>query len=208
MCGMATIPEAVKVFAPNVCVDVKTPDGTFVPKGTTLAVLRGPSNEMLQLERPVLNIVGRLSGIATSTRVYHQAMLAAAGPDCKCKLLDTRKTTPGLRVLEKYAVRCGGGYCHRLGLCDAVLIKDNHLAGLDPDGVAQMVQKAADRAAGIRKSGTPIKFFEVEVDTMQQLAALLSLPDGTVDFILCDNFGWPASMCARTSISCEYVGGV
>ena len=189
VCGMATIPEAVKVFAPNVAVEVKTSDGTLVPKGTTLAILRGPSNEMLQLERPVLNIVGRLSGIATGTRKYHEAMLAVAGPDCKTKLLDTRKTTPGLRVLEKYAVRCGGGYCHRLGLSDAVLIKDNHLAGLDPAGVAAVVSKAAERAAGIRQSGTPIKFFEVEVDTKEQLAALLTLPDGTVDFILCDNFG-------------------
>jgi hypothetical protein len=117
--GMATIPEAVKVFAPNVTVEVKTPDGTLgkgfareraarcgqlhaapdscstlpspVPKGTTLAVLKGPSNEMLQLERPVLNIVGRLSGIATGTRKFHEAMIAAAGTDCKTKLLDTRK---------------------------------------------------------------------------------------------------------------------
>merc|ERR1719329_588598 len=105
VCGMATIPEAVKVFAPSVTVEVKTPDGTLVPKGTTLAILKGPSNEMLQLERPVLNIVGRLSGISTGTRRYNEAMLAVAGADCKTKLLDTRKTTPGLRVLEKYAVR-------------------------------------------------------------------------------------------------------
>ena len=93
VCGMAVIPEAVKVFAPNVTVEIMTPDGTLVPKGTALAVLKGPSNEMLQLERPVLNIVGRLSGIATGTRKYHQAILDAAGQDCKTKLLDTRKVS-------------------------------------------------------------------------------------------------------------------
>ncbi|EKX48710.1 hypothetical protein GUITHDRAFT_151665, partial [Guillardia theta CCMP2712] len=130
--GLAVLPEAAKIFAPNVTVEPKVQDGQKVPKGTALAVLRGPSHQMLRLERVALNMIGRLSGIATKTNQFHQEMIKMAGQDCRAKLLDTRKTTPGLRVLEKYAVRCGGGYCHRMGLHEAVLIKDNHIAGLQP----------------------------------------------------------------------------
>ncbi|KAJ1486188.1 hypothetical protein T484DRAFT_1790459 [Baffinella frigidus] len=96
--------KALKLFASNVTISGVVPDGTKVPKGTPLATFKGPSSEMLRLERPVLNLVGRLSGIATRTAIFHEAMVAAAGADCRAKLLDTRKTTPGLRVLEKYAV--------------------------------------------------------------------------------------------------------
>lgn len=90
----------------------------------------------------MLNTVGRMSGIASRTRDFREAMLRAAGADCKTRLLDTRKTTPGLRVLEKYAVRCGGGHCHRLGLHDAVMIKDNHIAGLTPSEASLCPQRS------------------------------------------------------------------
>mmetsp|Transcript_63933 Transcript_63933/g.150418 ORF Transcript_63933/g.150418 Transcript_63933/m.150418 type:complete len:323 (-) Transcript_63933:170-1138(-) len=186
--GLAIIPDAIEIFAPGVMATTKAEDGAFVEKGTTLVVLKGPSHEMLRLERTVLNLMSRMSGIATRVRDYHQAILTAAGKDCKAKLLDTRKTTPGLRVVEKYAVRCGGGYCHRLGLHDAVLIKDNHLSGLSPPQVAEMVLKASKERDALVKKGLEIKFFEVEVDTLEQLDAVLSLPTGAVDIILCDNF--------------------
>jgi len=117
------------------------------------------------------------------------------GGGCAAKLLDTRKTTPGLRVLEKYAVRCGGGFCHRLGLHDAVLIKDNHLAGLTPTEVAARVGEAAERAAKLRAGGAKINFFEVEVDTLEQFDALLTLPAGKIDFVLLDNM--PPAMLAQ-----------
>mmetsp|Transcript_59585 Transcript_59585/g.140979 ORF Transcript_59585/g.140979 Transcript_59585/m.140979 type:complete len:325 (+) Transcript_59585:48-1022(+) len=221
--GLATLPEALKLFAPNVTISGVVPDGTKVPKGTPLATFKGPSSEMLRLERPVLNLVGRLSGIATRTAIFHEAMVAAAGADCRAKLLDTRKTTPGLRVLEKYAVRCGGGFCHRLGLHDAVLIKDNHLAGLTPEQVAARVGEAAQRAAGMRAKGVAIKFFEVEVDTLEQLDALLTLPAGAIDFVLLDNMppdvlaqavakrdasGLPILLEASGGVSLESIGAI
>mmetsp|Transcript_64968 Transcript_64968/g.159965 ORF Transcript_64968/g.159965 Transcript_64968/m.159965 type:complete len:316 (+) Transcript_64968:182-1129(+) len=213
--GLATIPEAVKVLAPAVNFEAKAKDGDFVPKGTALAVLSGPSHQVLALERTVLNTVGRMSGIATRTRTFIKAIKSVAGEDCKAKLLDTRKTTPGLRVLEKYAVRCGGGYCHRMGLHDAVLIKDNHIAGLDPAQVAERVSQAVERAAGLRGKGMQIQFFEVEVDDLDQFGALLTLKDGSIDYVLLDNMG-PQKLRqavkmrddAKSSIQLEASGGV
>ena len=104
-------------------------------------------------------------------------------PGCRARLYDTRKTTPGLRVLEKYAVRCGGGFCHRIGLFDAVLIKDNHIAGVSVTELPRAIQRAATLA---RVKSHPA-FVEVEVDTLEQYEALLTLPPGTVDIILLDN---------------------
>ncbi|HBS28877.1 MAG TPA: hypothetical protein DEB06_05380 [Phycisphaerales bacterium] len=117
--------------------------------------------------------------MATATAAYASALGAGA----KAMLYDTRKTTPGLRVLEKYAVRCAGARCHRLGLHDALLIKDNHLAGLPIEAIAPRVAEASRSA----RASFDIRFVEVEVDSLAQLEALLRLPPGLVDIVLLDN---------------------
>ncbi|MEI7657213.1 MAG: carboxylating nicotinate-nucleotide diphosphorylase [Phycisphaerae bacterium] len=177
--GLAALPELMRLFAPSSTATTHASDGEDVAPLTTLATLRGPLDELLGLERTLLNLLGRLSGIATRTRTFARAM----EPGGRARLYDTRKTTPGLRVLEKYAVRCGGGFCHRIGLFDAVLIKDNHIAGVDVKDLPRFIQRAATLA---RVKGHPA-FIEVEVDTLDQFEALLTLPPGTVDIILLDN---------------------
>jgi len=145
-------------------------DGDIVNVGTPLLVLEGASRSLLTGERVALNFVGHLSGIATATRAMVDAVAGT-----KAKIVCTRKTTPGLRILEKYAVRCGGGFNHRFGLDDAVLIKDNHIAAAG--GIKTAVERAR---AGI---GHMVKI-EVEVDTLAQLEEALSLG---VDTVLLDN---------------------
>jgi nicotinate-nucleotide pyrophosphorylase (carboxylating) len=103
----------------------------------------------------------------------------------RARLYDTRKTTPGLRVLEKYAVRCGGGMCHRIGLFDAVLIKDNHIVGVGLDRLAAVVAEASRRARDERE----VSFVEVEVESLAQLERVLGLGPGIVDIVLLDNMG-------------------
>jgi nicotinate-nucleotide pyrophosphorylase (carboxylating) len=179
--GLAAIPELVRVFGADLSVELRAGDGQSVERGTVLAHLSGSLRDLLAVERTVLNLIGRLSGIATVTAAY---VRAAGGETCAAGIYDTRKTTPGLRVLEKYAVRCGGGRCLRLGLHDAVLIKDNHLAGVPVSQLAAFVSKAAGRA---RELSPAPAFVEVEVDTLDQLGALLALPRGVVDVVLLDN---------------------
>ena len=164
--GLATIPELLEVFGVQARWIPAAADGWRVEAGTTLGRLSGPLSQVLAVERTLLNLVSRLSGVATRTASFVQAV---AGIDVQ--LLDTRKTTPGLRVLEKYAVRCGGGFCHRMGLHDALLIKDNHLAGISPDRLAAFVKAAVERArAAAAQSGRELRFAEVEVDSLDQLA--------------------------------------
>lgn len=182
-------------------------DGERIAANTTLATLRGPLGSILAVERTLLNLVSRLSGVATKTAEFVEAIPRGS----KARLFDTRKTTPGLRVLEKYAVRCGGGMCHRIGLHDAVLIKDNHIAGVDSGKLGEFIQAASARA---RRSFNP-SFVEVEVDTESQLRELLALPRGLVDFILLDNMS-PARLraCAEMrdalnpSLQLEASGGI
>ncbi len=187
--GLAAIPELIAVFggsithaaAPNIT------DGITVPARTTLATMQGPRAAVLTLERTLLNVVSRLSGVATLTRAFVDRIKAEA-PTARARIYDTRKTTPGLRVLEKYAVRCGGGQSHRLGLYDAVLIKDNHVAGLSPREFAQAVAQAAARARQTAASASrTLQFIEAEVDSLDQLDALLALPPKTIDIVLLDN---------------------
>jgi nicotinate-nucleotide pyrophosphorylase (carboxylating) len=155
-------------------VDVLVPDGRTVEPGTELALIKGPMRSILTMERTALNFVQRLTGVATQTRRYVNAVAGLP-----VKILDTRKTTPGWRLLEKYAVRCGGGHNHRIGLYDGVLIKDNHIAPFG--GGAEAVTKAI-RAARERVGKTVT--VEVEVDTLDQLdAALVAGPD----IVLLDN---------------------
>jgi nicotinate-nucleotide pyrophosphorylase (carboxylating) len=144
------------------------PDGGTVDAGEQVAKITGPLSAILIGERTALNFLQRLSGIATLTRRYADAL--AQFPDVT--LLDTRKTTPGLRYLERAAVRAGGGHNHRDGLWDAILIKDNHVAAAG--GVAEAVRRA-------RKAAMPV---EVEVDTLEQLTEAL---DSGAEIVLLDN---------------------
>jgi nicotinate-nucleotide pyrophosphorylase (carboxylating) len=148
-------------------------DGAELNGGSRLAVLSGPMQFILPVERTALNFVQRLSGIATMTRRYVDGVAGLP-----TQILDTRKTTPGWRILEKYAVRCGGGHNHRFGLHDAILIKDNHLAALAGESFVNLIQRAR------REAGPGVKFIELEVETLAQLdEALPAKPD----IILLDN---------------------
>lgn len=181
--GLATIPEMLDVFGVQARWIPAAADGQRVEAGATLGRISGPLGQVLAVERTLLNLVSRLSGVATRTSSFVQAV---AGIDVQ--LLDTRKTTPGLRVLEKYAVRCGGGFCHRIGLHDALLIKDNHLAGISPDRLAAFVKAAVERArSAAAQSGRELRFAEVEVDSLDQLRALLDAGGAGADIILLDN---------------------
>jgi nicotinate-nucleotide pyrophosphorylase (carboxylating) len=157
-------------------------DGDFCQPGETLGRLHGSLRDMLVVERPLLNLVGRLSGIATLTRQYVERIEGTAA-----RIHDTRKTTPGWRRLEKFAVRCGGGSNHRTGLFDAVLIKDNHLALA---GLARQPAAAVQRARAYLAELAPHYpqleklIIEVEVDTLEQLHDAL---EARPDIVLLDN---------------------
>jgi nicotinate-nucleotide pyrophosphorylase (carboxylating) len=151
-------------------------DGGKVAAGGTIAKVNGSTRALLTGERTALNFLGRLSGIATLTAAY---VAAVAGTDAR--IACTRKTTPGLRAFEKYAVRCGGGVNHRFGLYDAVLVKDNHIAAAGGLEAALTVLR--------RHTGHMVKF-EVEVDTLQQLEEALQFP---IDAVLLDNMD-PATL--------------
>jgi nicotinate-nucleotide pyrophosphorylase (carboxylating) len=161
-------------------------DGARIEAGQRLALVRGPARTLLTAERTLLNLIGRLSGVATLTRQYVDAVQGK-----KAHVYDTRKTTPGWRRLEKYAVRCGGGRNHRTGLFDAILIKDNHLALATADGNAMaMTPRAAVRRARefaqALASGPQGRqlIVEVEVDTLEQLEDVLG---ERPDIVLLDN---------------------
>src|SRR5262245_1507012 len=127
---LAGLPAAAMVFeGTGVAFEPLMQDGARLERGSALARVRGPMRAILTGERTSLNFLQRLSGIASLTRRYVDLVA-----DLPCRILDTRKTTPGWRLLEKYAVRCGGGHNHRLGLHDGILIKDNHLAALSQQG--------------------------------------------------------------------------
>jgi len=153
----------------NVLVDKKASDADRVEPGRVLMHVTAPTRGLLTAERTALNLLGHLSGIASATRKWADA-IAASGAQVR----DTRKTTPGLRALEKYAVRCGGGVNHRMSLSDAALVKDNHIVAAG--GVAQAF--AAVRAA------TPKIAVEIEVDTLEQLHVALG---AGADLVLLDN---------------------
>jgi len=169
--GMIAAECAFRLVDPAVAFHCEVPDGTKVREGALLAKIDGPARALLTGERVALNFLGHLSGIATATRALVDAVAGT-----KARIVCTRKTTPGLRVLEKYAVRCGGGFNHRFGLDDAVLIKDNHIAA------AGGLRAAVDRA---RAGASHMLRIEVEVDTLAQLEEALALG---VDTILLDNF--------------------
>lgn len=184
--GLAFLPDIIHAFKSTVRVELHAQDGDRVPPHAPIACLRGPKREVVVIERTILNLLSRLCGVATATALFVDAMTLQA-PGSPTRLYDTRKTTPGLRLLEKYAVRCGGGMSHRLGLHDAVMLKDNHIAGIPDADLPAFVKQASQRA----RAAGPLRFFEVEVDRLSQLDALLTLETGVIDIILLDNMPAP-----------------
>lgn len=170
LAGLAVATRVFTLLDRRVEVTLLVGDGERVDAGEKLARVAGRTFALLTGERTCLNLLGRLSGIATATRAMVDRIEGTAS-----RIVDTRKTTPGLRSLEKYAVRCGGGVNHRLGLYDAVLIKDNHIAA---------VGSVEEAVAAVRRSVDETVKIEVEVDTLDQLDTVLSLG---VDAVLLDN---------------------
>ncbi len=187
ICGLALGPAVCEVFArrlrqpldfaPASAGPRAFQDGDAVAAGTCVATLRGPQAAILSVERTLLNFLGRMTGVATLTRRFVDAVRTASP---QVQILDTRKTLPGWRELDKYAVRMGGGHNHRAGLYDAVLIKDNHLAGIPIERLAEQLGELLRRVAG------KPSFVEVEVDSLAQLAEVCKVPG--VDMVLLDNF--------------------
>jgi len=170
---LAGLPVFEMVFfamSPEIKINATYRDGDSVPAGESVCILKGPLSSILQGERTALNFLQRMSGIATLTRKY----VERAGPT-KTKILDTRKTVPGLRVLDKYAVRIGGGFNHRFGLFDGVLIKDNHITAAG----------SVSRAVELAKKNTP-HTVKIEVE-VEELAGVMEAVETGVDTILLDN---------------------
>ncbi|MGY0713865.1 carboxylating nicotinate-nucleotide diphosphorylase [Azospirillum argentinense] len=172
--GLEVALSAFRTLDPAAELRVEHGDGADVPPGATIATVTAHARALLTAERTALNLLGRLSGIATATRA-----LVREVEGTRARIVCTRKTTPGLRVLEKHAVRLGGGFNHRFGLDDAVLVKDNHIA------VAGGIRPAVER---VRAAIGHMVKVEVEVDTLAQLEELLTLP---VDVVLLDNMDPP-----------------
>lgn len=193
--GLACIRLTLQELDPGVRVTPLVADGDVVPAGAALARVEGSARAILTAERTALNLLGRLSGIATLTQDYVD-VVAGTG----VKITDTRKTTPGLRALEKYAVRCGGGVNHRFGLDDAILIKDNHVAACG--SVGEAVRRAKAFAGHLVK-------VEVEVDSLVQLHEALAHDP---DVIMLDNFSLPdlreAVAITAGRVTLEASGGV
>ena len=168
--GVDAALAAFRLVDPAISATIRKDDGASVKKDDVILELNGPTRGVLSAERVALNFLGHLSGIATAT-----AALVDAVKSTNAKIVCTRKTTPGLRAFEKYAVRCGGGHNHRFGLYDAVMIKDNHIAAVG--GIKKAIE--ACRAS----IGHMVKI-EVEIDGLDQLDAALS---GGADVILLDN---------------------
>jgi nicotinate-nucleotide pyrophosphorylase (carboxylating) len=170
--GLPLVVMALRRLDPDIAITPLARDGEPVSRGAKLMTISGNTRALLGAERVALNFLGHLSGIATATAAF-----VARISHTKARIICTRKTTPGLRALEKYAVRCGGGYNHRFGLDDAILIKDNHIA------VAGGIKSVLERAKGA--AGHLVKI-EIEVDSLNQLKEVLDV--GIADVVLIDNF--------------------
>jgi len=169
--GLPLVEATFRKLDPAIEIVAQARDGDTVSAKTPLMTVSGNARAILSAERTALNFAGHLSGIATAT-----AELVARVKGSKARITDTRKTTPGLRALQKYAVRCGGGFNHRFGLDDAILIKDNHIA------VAGGIRAALEGARAV--AGHLVKV-EIEVDTLAQLREVLAT--GLADVVLLDN---------------------
>ena len=194
--GVSLALEAFRLLDPKISMRVDAEDGTRVDKGSTIVYMTGHARALLSAERTALNFMQRLSGIATLTAKFVDAVKGT-----KAKILDTRKTTPGWRKLEKYAVRAGGGVNHRLDLARAVLIKDNHLKAVDGD-----VTVAVRRVRDLAPPGAKI---EVECDSIEQVRAAV---EAGADEVLVDNMPpdviREAVAFARGRAAVEASGGV
>lgn len=199
VCGLRLLPLILEVYGGALRATPNVHDGDEVRAGVVLARLSGSAARLLEAERVLLNFLQHLSGIATHTASYVRALGRS-----RTRLLDTRKTTPGFRLLEKYAVACGGAWNHRLGLFDLVLIKDNHLA-------AAGATRGERLAAAVRqaRAHTPDLVIEVEVDRLDQIPPVL---EAGADMVLLDNFAVPqlrrAIALCRGRARTEASGGV
>jgi len=199
LCGLAFAMAAFRESSPNLVLAPQAEDGAVLNPGSTVLTIQGASRAILTAERVALNFVQRLSGVATLTSRY---VAAVAGT--RVRILDTRKTTPGWRLFEKYAVACGGGLNHRLGLHDRVLIKDNHLAALageKPNAIAAAVDRSRRLWPGL--------LVEVEADTLEQVRQAAA---AGANCILLDNMAPPMLREAVTLVAgrsqTEASGGV
>jgi nicotinate-nucleotide pyrophosphorylase (carboxylating) len=181
--GRAVFDLLKEAYATRLTVRAAVDDGEELTAGMNLAGLAGPLRMLLGIERTLLNFLQRMGGVATLTRKYVNAVAGTGA-----KILDTRKTIPGWRQLDKYAVRCGGGHNHRAGLHDAILVKDNHLAGVD---ITRLKARAMQIVGLTTSLNPPPAFVEFEVDTPEQLEQLITVVG--IDVILLDNFT-PAQM--------------
>jgi len=193
--GVLVARSAFQLVDPTLEFEVKVPDGSTVSADTVLAIIKGGARSLLTSERVALNFVAHLSGVATVTRALVNAVAGT-----KARIVCTRKTTPGLRLLEKYAVRCGGGFNHRFGLDDAVLIKDNHLVAAG--GIRTAIERVRAGLGHMAK-------VELEVDTLAQLEEALGLG---IDTILLDNMSLDdlkrAVALARSRATLEASGNI
>lgn len=183
VCGLDVVREVFRQVSPEIEVRASTSDGAWVESGTTVAAVQGPLGPMLSGERVALNLLQRMSGIAT---LAHQYVEAATGGGWT-RVVDTRKTTPGLRALERYAVRTGGAHNHRDTLQDGVLIKDNHIEAAAQRGVA-----IPELLASVRAEVAHTLRIEIEVTTPEMAREALT---GGADVVLLDNMT-PAMMAA------------
>ncbi|MEM7623452.1 MAG: nicotinate-nucleotide diphosphorylase [Planctomycetota bacterium] len=195
--GLAALPQLADVFGltpHNSSITLNANDGAQAAAGDTLFTIEASAEHALRLERTMLNLISRMCGVATRTRAFVDAAVAGGA----AKVCETRKTTPGLRVLEKYAVRCGGGWLHRMSLSDAVLIKDNHIAAAiaapagtaastTPIPEATITALVRDADQRWRRTLGPDGFLQVEVDTLEQLDQVLSHAADVTDIVLLDN---------------------
>jgi nicotinate-nucleotide pyrophosphorylase (carboxylating) len=170
--GLPLVEAAFRRLSPHIKIEASARDGEPIAAGAKLMLIEGNARAILGAERTALNFVGHLSGIATATAEFVKRIAHT-----KARIICTRKTTPGLRALEKYAVRCGGGFNHRFGLDDAMLIKDNHIAVAG--GIAAVLKRAKAAAGHLVK-------IEIEVDSLAQLDEVLKV--GLADVVLIDNF--------------------
>ncbi len=170
--GLPLVAEAFRRLSPQIEIEAFARDGAAIAAGAKLMTIAGDARAILSAERTALNFIGHLSGIATATAEFVKRIAHT-----RARIICTRKTTPGLRALEKYAVRCGGGFNHRFGLDDAMLIKDNHIAVAG--GIRAVLARAKQAAGHLVK-------IEIEVDSLDQLEEVLKV--GLADVVLIDNF--------------------
>jgi len=174
LCGLNIAQAVFKILDSSICIEPLHYDGEKIRAGETIATIKGRTKPILTGERVALNFLQRLSGVATYTSIYVEKIKGT-----NAKILDTRKTTPGLRKLEKYAVRCGGGHNHRIGLYDQILVKDNHIAALKdekPNPIAAAVKRS--------RESYPSLIVEIEADNLNQVRQAI---EAGADIVLLDN---------------------